>query len=183
MHKLVLATTHRELLTASPDVAFLVVPPSERPFALLKVRNVGEQRKNSDIELPSVHQQRLLDIPLQDTSPVLLWTRGEFMDNCLLDFVEFVKDFDAVATIGLFARLEDPPAVLFENALELSEFSIFGHIFAVHLALQLDDVGFGHDVFGDFSVGFSVGFHISMQLAFHSDLVDSIDVVIDLVWQ
>lgn len=54
----------------------------------------------------------------------MLLARVKAIGNELLDLIHLVKHLDSVPSVGVFAWLEDPPAVLGECLLELLELRV-----------------------------------------------------------
>jgi hypothetical protein len=46
----------------------------------------------------------------------------KFFGEVIADFLVIVQNFNAVATVGVFSRLDDPPAVFGTGILERLEF-------------------------------------------------------------
>ena len=86
------------LLAGSPQIALLV----EIGFKHAMV--AGHEGKHSDVELPFVNQQRILDVFLQDHG--LLSSLVHL--HKLFHLVQIARHVDAVASIGIFSWFEDP---------------------------------------------------------------------------
>jgi hypothetical protein len=68
------------------------------------------------------------------------------------------------------------------GALKFFEFLMLKYVLAIHLVLEVNDVGLGHYFPRILSECLnSIVLHVSMKLAFSSKLVDSINMVIDLM--
>mmetsp|Transcript_9735 Transcript_9735/g.16401 ORF Transcript_9735/g.16401 Transcript_9735/m.16401 type:complete len:318 (+) Transcript_9735:37-990(+) len=65
----------------------------------------GHQHVGADVELAAVDEQRVVDVLLDDAGA--LGAGGGLLDQ-LLDLGELLGHLDAVAAVGVFARLDDP---------------------------------------------------------------------------
>ena len=89
-----------------------------------------------------------------------------------------------MTSVGILTRLDDPPAVLLEGRLELLELFMLKHVFTVHFILQIYDVCLRHDLPRVLIKLLNrIVLHVSVQLALGSHLVDTIDVIVNLVRQ
>ena len=184
MDELVVAVGEAELLAACSNVAFFVVPAAKNALLFLEICEVAQKSEDSDVELPAVHKEWILDVPLQDAGLVLLRSIVELVQEALFDLLQVVQYLDAMASIGLFSGLDDPPAVLGERRRERLELFMLQYIASFHFLWQVYDVRLRHDrlwrllqYFGGISI------HIPVQLALGGNLIDAINMVVDLVMQ
>lgn len=105
------------------------------------------------------------------------------MRDALTYASDIVEHFDAVSTIGVFSWLDDPPASFREGLGELEVLLVLKDVLrAAFLSWQLNNICLRHDrprVIIQHIL--SISLHISMKLTLGRNLVDTIDVIVDLV--
>ena len=101
------------LTTTGADVAVLVAVPFQTAV------DAREKAKAPEIELPLVHEERVVDILLNDESSFAIFSCRPPDD--LLHISDCFYDGDALASISILTRFDDPSVlscpVLFMNLL------------------------------------------------------------------
>lgn len=181
----IVASTQAEFFATRTDIAFFIKPPSQGALLPLKASHIGEESEDTDVKLPSVDQEGIFDISLYDASLILLCPAVQLLYDTILDFLELVKHADAMAPVGVFTWLDDPPATLLVDLQKVLELLMLQDVFLVAaVSSQVHDIGLRHDIPRALhTLGVCVLFHVSMQLALCCNLVYPIDVVVDLVRQ
>ena len=108
------------------------------------------------------------------------------MDYVLLYSVIVIQNLDAVAPVCILTWLQNPPAALGEGLLELLVKWVFQDCFGVLHTLvvfEFYDVSLWLNFVDIDSFFDGVLFNVLVQLALHGYLVDSVNVVVDLVRQ
>ena len=112
----------------------------------LEVGDVSQQSKHTDVKLPPMNKERSLDVPLNDASVILLLAVKELRNDGLPDPIDALQNFDTVSPVGVFSRLDDPPAILPVSSRKLFELLVLKDVLgAALLCRQLDDVSLWHD--------------------------------------
>ena len=113
MDQLVSHVVEGVLTTTGTDVAVLVAVPFQTAV------DAREKAKAPEIELPLVHEERVVDILLNDESSFAIFSCRPPDD--LLHISDSLNDGDALASISILARFDDPSVlscpVLFMNLL------------------------------------------------------------------
>ena len=132
VNKLIVAVGEAEFFAACPDISLFVIPSAEHTLLLLEIGEVAEECEDADVEFAAVHEEWILNIPLEDTGLILLWSIIKFIKKALFDFLEVVEDLDAMTSVCLLARLHDPPTILLKRILECFELIVLKNVATFH---------------------------------------------------
>ena len=131
VHERVTHIVERELPAACADVPVLITVAFNGPV------DARHEAEAAEVKLASVHKQRIVNVLLDDESAIAVFLART--SNYLLDFSQGFYDLDALATIGVLARL-DNPGVLRCSELSLDLLDGF-LVITVRLAPILVEVG------------------------------------------
>lgn len=171
VHQFVVNLINFIFLDTGANVAFFK-DVALKAFRLL-VRS--EQREHSDVEFPFLNQVRMSHISLQDKCGVRLFL-DTFSPYMFEDLLERPKYLYAISSVSRFSWLINPDLSFLKSFDKPQEL-----IMLVEVLLQRDDKGLGHVVvrlFADASVEMG---HVEVQVRLLIHLLDSMDVVVDLV--
>ena len=145
MHHSAVPPVQAELLARRPQVALVIEVAAD----LLRLLVGHEERKDPDVKLPPVDEQRVLDVPLEDDvleATSLPVHAEKVLLDVGVDLLQVVEDADAEAAVRGLAWLEYPEVLvpLGLVCVRLEEGSVLGVAFEV--VLQLYQVRLGHVV-------------------------------------